>query len=163
MQSAGDLVTIAAELRTRVQRGHDDLGRGLVPVLAMVVDRDATTVVGHTTAAVGEQCHVDPRGLARHRLVDRVVDDFVHEVVQSGRSRRSDVHARALAHGLEALQHGDVLGRIRHARRLSGRGSGEKCGSPRQGGGILQNCWSGPLNRCPHCTRRPPPERPFRR
>ena len=133
VQSAGDLVTIAAELRTRVQRGHDDLGRGLVPVLAMVVDRDATTVVGHATTAVCEQCHVDPRGFARHRLVDRVVDDLVHEVVQSGRTRRSDVHARALAHGLEALEHGDVLGRIRHARRLSGRGSGRVRFAPTRG------------------------------
>ncbi len=54
-----------------------------------------------------------------HRLVDRVVDDFPDQVVQTGRAGRTDVHARPLAHGIEALEHLDVLGGI-----VAGGGSG---------------------------------------
>ena len=49
---------------------------------------------------------------ARERLVDRVVDDLVDEVVEASRARRADVHARAQADRLEALENGDVLGGI---------------------------------------------------
>ena len=43
------------------------------------------------------------------RLVDRVVDDLVDEVVQPGRSGGADVHGRPLAHGLEAFEDLDAL------------------------------------------------------
>ena len=42
-------------------------------------------------------------------LVDGVVDDLVDEVVQAHDAGRADVHAGALADGLEALQHRYVL------------------------------------------------------
>src|SRR6185436_19868632 len=58
---------------------------------------------------------VDVGAETRERLVDRVVDDFVHEVVQAVDVRVADVHARALANGFEAFENGDrgraVLGR----------------------------------------------------
>ena len=49
-------------------------------------------------------------GLSGERLVDSVVDNLVDEVVQAARAGRPDVHARALADGLEALEDSDVLG-----------------------------------------------------
>ena len=65
VQAAGDLVALAAELPARVQHGHDDLGRGLALVLGVVVDGHAAAVVGHATAAVGEEGDVDPGAVAR--------------------------------------------------------------------------------------------------
>ena len=58
---------------------------------------------------------------AGERLVDGVVDDLVDEVVQAHHAGRADVHARALADRLEALEDGDVLrvvagGAARHRR-----------------------------------------------
>ena len=50
--------------------------------------------------------------VARHRLVDRVVDDLPDEVVQAARVGRADVHARALANGLEALEDLDAGGGV---------------------------------------------------
>jgi hypothetical protein len=47
------------------------------------------------------------------RLVDRVVDDLVDEVVQAARPRRADVHAGTLADGFEALEDRDVRGTVR--------------------------------------------------
>jgi hypothetical protein len=43
------------------------------------------------------------------RLVDRVVDDFVDQVVQAGRPGRADVHRRALADRLETLEYLDFV------------------------------------------------------
>ena len=53
---------------------------------------------------------VDRVAVAGERLVDRVVDDLVDEVVQAAHAGRADVHAGALADRLEALEDGDVLG-----------------------------------------------------
>ena len=51
--------------------------------------------------------------VARLGLVDRVVDDLEDHVVQAGCVVGvADVHARALAHRLEALQDLDVFSRI---------------------------------------------------
>ena len=51
----------------------------------------------------------DLGGVAVHRLVDGVVDDLPDQVVQSRAAHAADVHARALADGLEALEDGDVF------------------------------------------------------
>src|SRR5690606_5593546 len=50
-------------------------------------------------------------GVPRQRLVDRVVDDLEHHVVQARAVVHvADVHARPLADGLEAAQDGDLAG-----------------------------------------------------
>ena len=59
--------------------------------------------------AVGVQRDPDVRGVAVHRLVDGVVDDFPDEVMQSSRADAADVHARPLADGLQAFENGDVF------------------------------------------------------
>ena len=76
-----------------------------------------------------------------HRLVDRVVDDLVDEVVEARRTGRSDVHPGAFPDRFEALENGDVLGGVRHARvplslgatggRTDGCGEGCPTGSER--------------------------------
>ena len=95
VQTARDLVAAAAELAARVQRGHHDLGRRRALVLRVLVDRDAAAVVGDAHPAVGQQRHVDPGAVAGHRLVDRVVDDLPHEVVQARWARWSRCTCRA--------------------------------------------------------------------
>ena len=122
VQAAGDLVALAAELAAGVQHGEHDLGRRLALVLGVVVDRDAAAVVDDPAAAVGEQRDVDPRRVAGHRLVDRVVDDLVDEVVQAGEPGRADVHPGAFPDRLEALENRDVFGLVRHACNLSETG-----------------------------------------
>ena len=39
--------------------------------------------------------------------------DFVDQVVHAARGRVADVHARPLAHGLQALEHLDVIPCVR--------------------------------------------------
>ena len=114
VQAAGHLVAVAAELAAGVQHGEHDLGRALALVRAgrVRVDRDAAAVVVDAAAAVGEQRDADARAVAGHRLVDGVVDDLPDEVVEAGQTGRADVHARALAHRIEALEDLDVLGAV---------------------------------------------------
>ncbi len=50
---------------------------------------------------------------ARQRLVDGIVADLEHHVMQARAIVGiADVHARALAHGIQALQHLDAVGAI---------------------------------------------------
>ena len=96
VQAAGDLVALAAELAAGVQHREHDLGRRLVGVLGVRVDRDAAAVVDDAAAAVGEQRDVDARRVARERLVDRVVDDLVDEVVEARSDRSNRCTSRAV-------------------------------------------------------------------
>jgi len=77
-------------------------------------DGDAPAVVLDPHAAVGLQHDDDAVGVARHRLVHRVVDDLRHQMVQAALTGRPDVHARALTNRLETFEYldrGRVVGR----------------------------------------------------
>ena len=102
-----DGVAAAAELAAGVQDRHDDLDGGLV-FGGVFIDRDASTVVDDLDAAVFLDRDLDVVGVAGQGLVDGVVDDLVHQVVQAAFAGGSDVHARALADGFQALEDGDV-------------------------------------------------------
>src|SRR5262249_42896850 len=71
--------------------------------------------------AVLVKYHGDAIGVAVHRLVDGVVDDLPHQMVQPGRIDAADVHGRPSAHRLETLQDQDVLRGVarRHALPVS--------------------------------------------
>jgi hypothetical protein len=106
VQSAGDLVPATAELAARVQLGEDELD-GADLLHRVDVSRDASSVVLDAHTAVGQEDDVDRVGVAGQSLVDGVVDDLVDEVVQAALAGRADVHARPLAHGLQALEDRD--------------------------------------------------------
>ena len=109
MQTAGHLVAAVAELAAGVQHGEGERdGRDLLR--RVLLDRDAAAVVGDPDAAVGQQPYVDGVAEAGHRLVDGVVDDLGHQVVQTALPGGADVHPGALADRFQALQHGDGLG-----------------------------------------------------
>jgi len=48
----------------------------------------------------------------RQRFVDGVVDNFVYEMVQTGRARGPDIHGRAFAYRFEALEDLDLVGAV---------------------------------------------------
>ena len=97
----------AAELAAGVEDRHDDLDGGLV-LGGVLVDGDASTVIDDFDAAVCLDGDLDVVRVAGQGLVDGVVDDLVHQVVQASFAGGSDVHARALADGFQALEDGDV-------------------------------------------------------
>ena len=111
MQPAGGGVGAAAELAARVQPGHHQLDAGQLG-LALVVDRDAPAVVPDLGGAVGVQDHVDLGAVAAEGLVHRVVEDLPEAVLQAAAVGRADVHAGPLAHRVQALEDGQVLGAV---------------------------------------------------
>ena len=116
VEAAGDLVAAAvAELAAGVQDRQDDLDGGLALLLHRR-DGDAAAVVDHGDRVVRVDRHLDAVAVAGERLVDGVVHDLVDQVMEPAHTGRADVHARALAHGLEALEDGDVLGVVAGAR-----------------------------------------------
>src|SRR5205823_5174208 len=108
-KAARDLVTRPAELPARVEHREHDLGRRLRLVLRVGIDGDAPAVVDDAAPAVAQDGDVDPGGVTGHGLVDGVVDDLVHEVVQAVEPGGPDVHAGSLPDGLQTLENGDVL------------------------------------------------------
>jgi hypothetical protein len=117
VQAARHLVAAAvAELAAGVEHGQHHLERR-APLLLHRGDGDAAAVVDDGDRVVGVDRHLDAVAEPGERLVDGVVDDLVHQVVQTAHTGGADVHPRALPHGFEALEDGDVLGVIAGARR----------------------------------------------
>ncbi len=117
VEAAGHLVAVVVELPARVQHRQDDLG-GRAPALVQV-HGDAAAVVHDGDGVVDVDRDVDGVAEPGERLVDRVVDDFVDEVVKAGRAGGPDVHRGPLAHRLEALEHLDLVGAVVVDRRLT--------------------------------------------
>ena len=112
VQTAGNLVAAAAEFATGVQSREYGLQRGLFG-LRMDVHRDAAAVIGHGDFVLRQKLHGDVPGVAGHRLVYRIVGDLPDQVMQAIGSGGADIHARALADRVQALQDHDVLGAVR--------------------------------------------------
>ena len=111
VQTAGNLVAAAAELAAGVQDGKDDRDRRQTG-LAVDADRDASAVVGHANDVALFYHNVNFGAVACQRLVDGVIDDLIHQMVQTARSGRTDVHARALAHRFESFEHLYLVGAV---------------------------------------------------
>ena len=128
VQAAGHLVAVVVELAAGVQHGQHDFGRRLAARVA--IDRNAAAVVDDGDRVVDVDGDVDLVAEPGQRLVDRVVDDLVDEVMQSGRAGRPDVHGRPLADRLEPLEDLDLVRAVVvgggavavRARRGAGRG-----------------------------------------
>ena len=109
VQATGHLVATAAELAAGVQLGEHELD-GADALGRVHVGGDAAPVVLDPDRAVLHQGDVDGVGVAGEGLVDRVVDDLPHQVVQAALAGGADVHAGALADRLEPLEDGDRAG-----------------------------------------------------
>ena len=116
--AGGEDVLIARDALARAveARGADASPIVVVDVgLPRTVDPACADVAGAVCfdlddldAAIFLDRDLDVVGVAGQGLVYGVVDDLVHQVVQAAFAGGSDVHARALADGFQALEDGDV-------------------------------------------------------
>src|SRR5215203_79918 len=112
VEAAGDLVAAAVpELAAGVEDGEDDLCRR-APLFLHRLNRDAAAVVLDRAAVVRMEDDADGVAVAGEGLVDRIVDDLVHQVVKTAGAGRADVHAGTFANRLQPLEDGDVLGAV---------------------------------------------------
>ena len=107
VESAGDFIRSLVELTAGMQHRHDDLKGRLVHLL-MLVDGDSSAVVQDGDGVVLVDGHFDMCAIAGHRLVDRVVNRLVDQVVQTFLTDVAYIHGGALANGLKALKHLNV-------------------------------------------------------
>ncbi len=78
-------------------------------VVHLDTGRDAAAVVRNRDRIVWVDGDDDVVAMPGQGLIDRVVDDLEDQMVQTGTVRGiADVHARALAHRLQALQNLDA-------------------------------------------------------
>ena len=106
VQTARDLVAVAAEFAARMEDGQNDLDSGHAALVH--IDGDAASVVRDGDAVVLVYRDADRVAVARERLVDGVVDDLVDEMVQAALGGRADIHTGTFAHRLQSLQHLDL-------------------------------------------------------
>ena len=111
VQAAGDLVALPAELPAGVELRQDDC-ESRQPLVGHEVDRDTGPPILDGDRIVGVEAYLDAVVPARESLIDRVVDDFVDQVVKTSRPCRADVHAGALTNGLQALENSDVFSAV---------------------------------------------------
>ena len=105
VEAARDFVAVLVELASGVELRHHDLGGGTLQLVVFLdVGGNSPPVVDDGYRIVGVDDDLDVVAESGERFVDRVVQHLEHHVVQAGAvGRVSDVHAGALAHGLEAL------------------------------------------------------------
>ena len=112
VQAAGRFVAAVLELAAGMEHREDHF-EGALLRRGMLVDRNPAPIVrDRDRRSIAMKRHPDIRGEAIHRLVDGVVEDFPHEVVQSGRADATDVHAGAFADRIEPFKNGDVFGGV---------------------------------------------------
>ena len=113
MQSAGNFVGVAVELAARVQRGHHDLrGGNLFAVDVHIVDGNTAPVVDYGDGVVEVDGDFNLIGVAGQRFIDRVIYDFIDEVVQAEFAGRTDVHGGTFAHRFHAAEDFDGVGSV---------------------------------------------------
>ena len=107
VQAARHLVGVLVELPAGVELRHDHFGRRDAFAL-MDLGGDAAAVILDRDRAIGVERHENLVREAGQRLVDGVVDHLVDHVMQARAVIGvADIHARPLAHGIEAFQHFD--------------------------------------------------------
>ena len=111
VQTAGDLVTVLVELTAGMQHGEHDF-QSAAMLLLVHTRRDTTAVILDTDGVVFQNFHIHVRAIAGHGLVDTVIDNLIHQVVQAAFADIADIHGRALAHSLKAFQNLNTTGRI---------------------------------------------------
>src|SRR5690606_10151805 len=110
-QATGDLVGVVIKLAAGVQFRHDDFSRAATVFVVFVnIGRNAPPVVADGNAVVGVDGHDDIVAMAGQGFIDGVIDHFENHVMQAGSvGGIANVHAGALAYGLEPLEHFDGI------------------------------------------------------
>ena len=111
VQAARHLVASLVELTARMQHGQYDLQRRFT-LLLVIIGRYTAAVVPNGDRTVFVDRHLDIRTIAGQRLVDRVVDHLIYQMMESLFADIADIHGRTLAHGLQSFQHLDTRRRI---------------------------------------------------
>ncbi|MBA7715745.1 hypothetical protein ES703_124801 [subsurface metagenome] len=111
MKPAGDGIAPTTKLSPGVEHGHHRLqSRGA----GYRVDLNGypPAVIGDRHPTIIEYGHLHPIARSGHRLIDAVINDLLHQVMEPPLPGAPDIHPRAPAHRLHSAQHLDVFGGV---------------------------------------------------
>ena len=145
VQTARDLVAVAAKFAARMKDGEHNLNGGHAALVH--VDGDAAPVVCDGDAVVPVDDDLDGVAVTRECLIDGVVHDLIDEVMQSALRCRADIHTGTLAHRLQSFEDLNlpravvgIDGGHLIAHLLGGDGDAREVGYVRHFGGFLCLC-----------------------
>src|SRR5579863_5156020 len=78
----------------------------------MQIDGNPAPVIFYRNPILAENHHVDFGTKAGQRLINGVIDDFGHQMMESALGGVADIHARALADRLEPFEHADRVSAV---------------------------------------------------
>ena len=107
VQTAGNLIALAAELTAGMQDGINHRDRGDAH-FGVDTHGDAAAVIGDTDDIAFQDLGFDMGAVACQRLIYGVIHDLVYQVVQAARACGTDIHTGALADRFQSLQHLDL-------------------------------------------------------
>ena len=111
VQTSGNLVRTFVELTSGVQYGHNYFQCGFL-FLLVIVYRNTTSVVLYGNRIIFVDGHFDVVAITGERFVDRVVHNFINQMVESFDTNVTNIHRGALSYRFQTFQYLDVLGRI---------------------------------------------------
>ena len=83
----------------------------------MHVNRDSAAVIGYGAGSVGFQRDFDQCAESGQMFVDRIIENFINEMIKSFSSGPSDVHSRTYSDRFQSFQNGNagsVINFLRH-------------------------------------------------
>ena len=108
MQAAGDLVGPATELTSGVQGGHYGF-QCCFSCSWMDIDGDTPTIIDNRDYPFGVQRNFHRIAEASHGLIDRVIKNFVNQVMQTALVGAADVHPGADSDRFQSLKNLDIF------------------------------------------------------
>ena len=108
VKAAGHLVAAAAELSAGMEHGVNHF-QGRPSGLGLNIHGDTTAVIGDGDGVTRVDGDGDMLTVPCQGLVDGVVHDFVHQVVQARRGGGADIHTGALPNSFQSFQNLNLL------------------------------------------------------
>ncbi len=112
MKASGHFIAVLVKFAAGMQGGHDHFGGGF-PFLFVQVHRDAAAIVVDHDRIIEADGYVDVIAKTAHGLIDRIIHDFINQVMQSGGAGAADVHGWTDPDRLQPLQYFYVFCRVR--------------------------------------------------
>ena len=122
VQASGNFIGRRVELAAGMQLSEHHLcGGNLFAVNVHHVDGNTAAVVDHGNRVVEMNGYFNGVAIAGERFVDRVVDNFVNQMVQANLAGRTDVHRGTFAHGFHPAEDFDRVGVVVSVAPVYGR------------------------------------------
>ncbi len=125
VQTTGHLIAgvLTAELATGVEDGVDNSDSGQAGI-CLDIHRDAAAIIRDLNDVAFQNFNFDVVAVTCQSLIDGVIHDLVHQMVQAALTGGADIHTGALAHRLQTLQDLDLAGVVFMVRRSFCVGTG---------------------------------------